>query len=167
MAAVNDDCPLTPREYQALVGIAQGKTPGQIAYETGRSVTTVRTQLSTLYKRLGVPGVGQAIALMLREGWATPDDLLTSYTGNPYSTAAPRSVRTCNWVPSPAQRLYLDAFDMLLKRRDAAAARRVSFYFAAMCVERGCPDRREGGQDVDRMLLGMARALLRPIAVAA
>jgi hypothetical protein len=64
----------------------------------------------------------------------------------------------------PAQRLYLDAFDRLLRDRDDVAAALVDYYFGAMTRERSVPDRRRAASDVDAMLLGIARGVLRPIA---
>jgi hypothetical protein len=99
---------------------------------------------------------------MIRQGWTDPSELLPDYRGAPYTTRPKRGRK--DWLPSPAQRLYLDAFDRLLRDRDDVAAALVHYYFGAMTRERGVPDRRRAPSDVDAMLLGIARGVLRPIA---
>jgi len=141
-----------------------GRTQVQTAARLGLTLSTVRTHRSKALRRLGVSSMAQAWALMLREGWVRREQLLPSYSRGAYAPAEQQRWSRA-WVPSPAQRLYLDAFDRLLRERSEEAAVNVSFFFAVLCRERRIGDRRRGGQDVDSMLLGMARALVRPIAV--
>ncbi len=166
MAAVND-CPLTRREHEILVLVMRGLTYKQIALRLGVGASSIRTLMQIARDRLGVSGSIQAGALMIREEWVTLDEVLADWPGLPYSTASQRGRHTHTWVPSPAQRLYLDAFDALLRDRTDEAADLVDFYFGVMCRERAIPDRRRSARDVDQLLLRMARALQRPIAVAA
>jgi len=155
------DCPLTVRQHEVLLALARGLAQKQAARELGISVSTVRSHTYKIYRALGVPGAGQAFALALREGWLQPADVLGDYTGKPYTTTPRR--KSCV-VVTPAQRLYLDAFDELLRVRTDHAAQRLSFFYRAMCVEARVPDRRRGGRDVDSMLVALGRALTRPIA---
>lgn len=160
-------CPLTPTEYETLLLVMRGRTYQQAARERGVSPSSVRSTLNSAYRRLGLSGVVQAAALMLREGWVGPDKVLEDYDGRPYSLESQLHKLTENWLPTPAQRLYLDAFDELLRERSDEAVEAVDFAFGVLCWERGCPDRRRDVCDIDAMLLGMARALMRPISVAA
>lgn len=138
----------------------RGLTRKQAARSLGISQSTVRSHLNGAYRRLGVSDATQAAMMALSNGWV--EELLPDHAGRPYAAVVQRHKK--NWLPSPAQRLYLDAFDVLLARRDEEAAERVDFFFGVMCRERGCPDRRGDRPSVNAMLLGLAQALRRPIA---
>lgn len=161
------DCPLSCREHEVLVSIARGLTRKQAAARMGVSVSTVRSLQATALRRLGVVTVTHAALVMLGEGWVSRDQLLPSYGGRPYEPAKRNQVATLRWVPSPAQRLYLDAFDELLARRDAASEQRVAFAFLALYHEVRVPRPAPRSRDVGEMLLRMARGLTRPIPVQA
>jgi DNA-binding CsgD family transcriptional regulator len=153
------DCPLSPRQHEVVTTLMCGLTYKQAAKRLGISPSTVRTHAHVAYERLAVANLSQACVLMIRHGWTDPGDLLPDYHGAPYTTTARRK----DWLPSPAQRLYLDAFDRLLRDRDEVAAALVDYYFGAMIRERGVPDRRRSATDVEAMLLGIARGVLRPM----
>jgi DNA-binding CsgD family transcriptional regulator len=55
--------PLTPAELAVLRCVAAGETPKTIAYETGRSVHTVRTQLRRVIEKFDCSGRDQAIRM--------------------------------------------------------------------------------------------------------
>jgi DNA-binding CsgD family transcriptional regulator len=156
------DCPLSPRQREVVTTLMCGLTYKQSAGKLGISASTVRTHAHTAYERLAVTNLSQACVVMIRQGWTEPSELLPDYRGAPYTTRSKRGHK--DWLPSPAQRLYLDAFDRLLRDRDEVAAALVDYYFGAMVRERAVPDRRRGGRDIDAMLLGIARGVLRPIA---
>lgn len=63
------DCPLGPAEFDVLAGLADGLTPAEIAARRGRSVQSVRSNLHTAYRKLGVSTGAAAVATMLRNGW--------------------------------------------------------------------------------------------------
>jgi DNA-binding CsgD family transcriptional regulator len=162
------DCPLSVRQHEVMLLVMRGLTYKQAARELGITHSTARTHMHTAYVRLGVSDKGQACMVMIRNGWAAPRDLIPDYAGLPYTTSPRRQVTTlAPWLPSPAQRLYLDAFDVLLRERTDEAADRVDFMFGVMCRERRCADRRRGAQDIDDMLLRVAIGVRRPIPRAA
>lgn len=151
-------CPLTPCQFEVMRSLCAGESQNQIAHRLVVAKTTVRSHAHDAYKRLGVSTVSQAVAVMFREGWLEPDDLLSDYEGPAYTTESQRF--KINWVPSPAQRLYLDAFDRLLAERSDEAAEHLDRCFAVMCGERGVPDRRRINVSIDSMLLKVGRALI-------
>lgn len=155
------DCPLTSKQYETLLLVMRGSTYKQTAHEQGVTPSTVRTTLHNARRRLGVSSTMQALVVMLREGWAEPYGVLGDYEGPPYSTASQYGKH--EWLPSPAVRLYLNAFDRLLRTRTPEAAGAVDLCFRVLCHERTIPDRRRGDRDVHHMLLTMARALARPV----
>jgi putative nucleotidyltransferase with HDIG domain len=64
-----DPCPLSKAELVALRGLADGKAYKQIAGDLGRSPSTIRTQLHSSYKKLGVRDRAQAVLLATEHGW--------------------------------------------------------------------------------------------------
>jgi DNA-binding CsgD family transcriptional regulator len=160
------DCPLSVRQHEVMLLIMRGLTYKQAARELGIAHSTARTHMHRAYVRLGVSGRGQACALMLRNGWVDPGELLADYAGPPYTTSR-RRAKEAAWLPSPAQRLYLDAFHELLRERSDEAAERVDFMFGVMCRERDVPDPRRGVQDIDSLLLRVAVGVSRPVPLAA
>ena len=64
-----DPCPLSKAELLALRGLAGGKAYKQIAGDLGRSPSTIRTQLHSSYKKLGVSDRAQAVLLATEHGW--------------------------------------------------------------------------------------------------
>ena len=59
---------LSPREHDALRGLARGLTGPQIAAELHVSPSTVKTHLQRLYERLGVSDRAAAVAEGMRRG---------------------------------------------------------------------------------------------------
>lgn len=55
---------LTPAESRVATGLASGLSPVQIATEHGVSVHTVRTQIRTIYKKLGVRHLAELLLLV-------------------------------------------------------------------------------------------------------
>lgn len=77
---------LSPREEQFVRLLLKGKTPAEIARETGTKPSTVRTTLHRAYGKASVAGSGELVALFAGEGDAVgpeplqrhSDDLLVS-----------------------------------------------------------------------------------------
>lgn len=77
---------LSPREEQFVRLLLKGKTPAEIARETGTKPSTVRTTLHRAYRKASVAGSGELVALFAGEGDAVgpeplqrhADDLLVS-----------------------------------------------------------------------------------------
>ena len=73
---------LTPREHQVLRGLVAGRSAKDIAAALGVALPTVRTQIRSVYRRLGVNNQRAAILAAVRDGWsvhgATPDEMTES-----------------------------------------------------------------------------------------
>jgi two-component system nitrate/nitrite response regulator NarL len=65
---------LTPREQVVLRHLVQGHSPKEIARHESVSMPTVRTQLRTLFEKLGVGSQREAIALAHSAGWTSGHD---------------------------------------------------------------------------------------------
>lgn len=101
---VPSGCPLTRGEYKAVKGVADGLTYQQIALRDGVAGTTVRTQLHSAYRRLGVAGGLQAVVYCFKAGWLDPA----------LEREPPPPARRENRVTA-AQALYLEAFQRWLR----------------------------------------------------
>ena len=60
---------MTPREQQVLAGLVDGRAVKDIAAELGVSMPTVRTQIRTLFDKLGVNSQRAAVTMALGAGW--------------------------------------------------------------------------------------------------
>ena len=60
-------CPL--REVDALRGLAEGKVYKQIARELSLSVSTIRTHLHNVYRKIGAVDRAQAVLIARDRGW--------------------------------------------------------------------------------------------------
>ena len=67
---------LSPREEQFVRLLLKGKTPAEIARETGTKPSTVRTTLHRAYGKASVAGSGELVALFAGEGDAVGPDPL-------------------------------------------------------------------------------------------
>ena len=65
----SEPCPLSTREVDALRGLAEGKVYKQIAQELSLSVSTVRTHLHNVYKKIGAVDRAQAVLIARDRGW--------------------------------------------------------------------------------------------------
>ena len=65
----SEPCPLSAREIDALRGLAAGKVYKQIAQELSLSVSTVRTHLHNVYKKIGAVDRAQAVLIARERGW--------------------------------------------------------------------------------------------------
>jgi DNA-binding NarL/FixJ family response regulator len=66
---VAEPCPLSTREIDALRGLAEGKVYKQIAYELTLSVSTIRTHLHNVYRKIGAVDRAQAVLIAHDRGW--------------------------------------------------------------------------------------------------
>src|SRR5204862_467395 len=64
-----DPCPLSVREIDALRGLAEGKVYKQIARELSLSVSTIRTHLHNVYRKIGAVDRAQAVLIARDRGW--------------------------------------------------------------------------------------------------
>ena len=64
-----DPCPLSVREVDALRGLAEGKVYKQIARELSLSVSTIRTHLHNVYRKIGAVDRAQAVLMARDRGW--------------------------------------------------------------------------------------------------
>ena len=64
-----DPCPLSDREIDALRGLAEGKVYKQIARELSLSVSTIRTHLHNVYRKIGAVDRAQAVLIAHEHGW--------------------------------------------------------------------------------------------------
>ena len=65
----SEPCPLSTRELDALRGLAEGKVYKQIARELGLSVSTIRTHLHNVYRKVGAVDRAQAVLIARDRGW--------------------------------------------------------------------------------------------------
>ena len=64
-----DPCPLSVREVDALRGLSEGKVYKQIARELSLSVSTIRTHLHNVYRKIGAVDRAQAVLMARDRGW--------------------------------------------------------------------------------------------------
>ena len=62
------DVGLSPREHEVLAQLVEGRSYKQVAAELGIGIDTVRTYIRSLYKKLQVHSVAEAVSRALREG---------------------------------------------------------------------------------------------------
>ena len=65
----SDPNPLSQREVDALRGLADGKVYKQIAAELNLSVSTIRTHLHNVYRKIGAVDRAQAVLIARDRGW--------------------------------------------------------------------------------------------------
>lgn len=154
------NCPLTDRQREVLLLVTRGLTAKQAGQRLGIGPSAVYSHLGVIYQTLGVSCMSQACAVMLRCGWVVPDDLLPDYMGHPYTTSVTRNKQ--HWVPTPAQRLYLDAFQVWLEERDERAHARTRGYRHVVYFEREIPPVVRGANDFDGMIARLAPVICTP-----
>lgn len=153
------ECPLTPTQREILAKLASGMTGKQVARVRGIAHTTLRSHTYAAYKRLGAANIVQAILIMIRHGWIELDDVLPGDYQGPAYTTQPRPHRQPDhWVPTPAQRIYIDAFHKLLYERAESDG---PDPFLVLCQEKEVPDRRSKERDIESTLLKMGHTLTR------
>ncbi len=158
---VPDDCPLTARQLEIVRLAVRGESYAQIAKRLHLTPSTVDTHMHAARVRLGVTGHGsrgKLCVLVLARGWLRdPNELLPSWTGPEYTTGVRRP-----WLPSPAERLYLDAYDELLRTRDASAARDTRIYHGLLWHIRRKPPAPPRGRDIDAMFRALGADICTP-----
>lgn len=63
---LKDEYRLSQAEYEVLQLLAQGKSPAEISAETGKQVSTVRTQIHKAYTKCRVSNMAELTALLLK-----------------------------------------------------------------------------------------------------
>lgn len=154
---LGDESPLTTREHQVVVAAMTGLSAKATALKLGISASTVRTHRKKALARLGVQSMGHAMVVMLQQGWVLRFGLIPDYTGPVYGAS---KFGAHAWVPSPAQRLYLDSFDRLLKDRTVEAVDDAAFFYRVLQRETTTTHNGRGRPDVDALLLRIARACI-------
>jgi DNA-binding CsgD family transcriptional regulator len=109
---VPEGCALAEKELRAVSAIAKGMTYKEMADRFGVTTSTVHSQLSAAYKRLGVVNAAQAVLACLRAGWLV--DIDTGEIAEPPA----RPTKTDENDVTPGQRVYLYAFELHLRSRD-------------------------------------------------
>jgi len=66
-----EDIALTEREYEVLMGVAEGERNKEIAYRLGITERTIKAHLTNIYNKLGVDSRAAAIAEAMRRGLLT------------------------------------------------------------------------------------------------
>jgi DNA-binding CsgD family transcriptional regulator len=69
-----EGCPLTPAELRVVALLMQGLSYEQIAARLGRKTSTIRSQLNSAYRHLGVRTSYQAVLECVRAGWLVWSD---------------------------------------------------------------------------------------------
>jgi DNA-binding NarL/FixJ family response regulator len=64
-----NECPLTPREQQVLGRVAAGSTNEQMATDMAVGVSTIKTYLERIHRRLDTNNRSSAVAIGIRSGW--------------------------------------------------------------------------------------------------
>ena len=81
---------LSPREEQFVRLLLKGKTPAEIARETGTKPSTVRTTLHRAYGKASVAGSRELVALFVDEGDAVVPELSRRYADDMLASARTR-----------------------------------------------------------------------------
>jgi DNA-binding NarL/FixJ family response regulator len=63
-----DESPLTKAEMDVLAALSQGRSPKEIAHETGRSVYTIQAHIQNVIRKLGCSGRNEALSVARRRG---------------------------------------------------------------------------------------------------
>lgn len=165
--AVPSGCPLSPRQHEAILGVVHGQTYQRIADRLHVAHCTVGTYVLRAYRRLGVNNAAQARTVMIREGWLTLADSLLADDALPgrlpdypkltYTTTSRRGCR--NWLPTPAQRLYLDALDRFLRDRGEYRHGRAGGCRHIVYFERELPAPPRKANDFDGLIAKIAPAI--------
>jgi DNA-binding CsgD family transcriptional regulator len=112
--AVPKGCPLTPMGWLCARRVVEGKHYKEIAFAENVTVSTIRSHLSKVYSTLDVENAAQMVAHIMDAGWLQS-------VGSEWEDEA----------VTPAQRLFLDAFDVVLLGE--AGARRFKETGVAKC----------------------------------
>lgn len=86
---------LSPREEQFVRLLLKGKTPAEIARETGTKPSTVRTTLHRAYGKASVAGSGELVALFAGEGDAVGPEPLQRHADDLLVSARTRRLFRC------------------------------------------------------------------------
>jgi DNA-binding CsgD family transcriptional regulator len=157
---------LTAAELRVLELLKDGRTYEEVAHETGRAVSTVRSQLHSAYHRLGVSTSYQAVLECVRAGWLSwssedpaqtillrIEDLLRELVD-----VADAHYREEVEALTTTQRHYLEAFDARVRARTPTEVMRsqntMDRAFGSLLEQAGVsrPNRQRPQHIVDRLI---------------
>lgn len=70
------DLPITNREKEVLIHLAQGKTNKEISQNMVLSTSTVRNHISNIFTKLQISNRSQATAIAIYAGLLTPESFM-------------------------------------------------------------------------------------------
>lgn len=111
--------PLSPREMQVMELLVAGRDYKQAARELEISPSTIRNHAGKIYRKLGVSKLAPAIFRMQELGWLAAGD-------PPPKDPCKAGGEVIDYYPdlepvTPAQRLYIQAFDRYLAAKSGTA----------------------------------------------
>lgn len=157
------ECPLTRSELRVLDLLKDGLTYNEIAAAVDRATSTVRSQLHSAYRRLGVTTSHQAVLECVKSGWLAWDE------GDPGQVTLMRIEDLFRHLVKAvearrgrdheqltvAQRQYLQAFDDHLQapscEQQSTCRSAMDRALATMLTEAGVPSRRRPRDVLDSL----------------
>lgn len=84
LTGLSSELPITNREKEILVQIAQGKTNREISQKLILSASTVRNHISSIFNKLRISNRSQATAIAIYSGLVKPESFNTSDTNEDF-----------------------------------------------------------------------------------
>lgn len=127
---------LSPREEQFVRLLLKGKTPAEIARETGTKPSTVRTTLHRAYGKASVAGSRELVALFAGGGEAVESELSQRHAGDMLALA--RTHRLLRYLPTSFF-IFLAAGPLVMANSDwgSGVSRAVAFSLASYTLGLG------------------------------
>lgn len=127
---------LSPREEQFVRLLLKGKTPAEIARETGTKPSTVRTTLHRAYGKASVAGSRELVALFAGGGEAVESELSQRHAGDMLALA--RTHRLLRYLPTSFF-IFLAAGPLVMANSDweSSVTRAVAFSLASYTLGLG------------------------------
>lgn len=127
---------LSPREEQFVRLLLKGKTPAEIARETGTKPSTVRTTLHRAYGKASVAGSRELVALFAGGGEAVESELSQRHAGDMLALA--RTHRLLRYLPTSFF-IFLAAGPLVMANSDweSSVMRAVAFSLASYTLGLG------------------------------
>lgn len=107
---VPDGCPLSPRRFEVLQLLGEGRTTKEIAAGLGITASTVRSLAHDINRTLGCTNAKQAIAAAGRRGWMgwePPEEATPLAVTHPFLAAYLQEFERSRWPNEPAPRSVL------------------------------------------------------------
>lgn len=127
---------LSPREEQFVRLLLKGKTPAEIARETGTKPSTVRTTLHRAYGKASVAGSRELVALFAGGGEAVESELSQRHAGDMLALA--RTHRLLRYLPTSFF-IFLASGPLVMANSDweSSVTRAVAFSLASYTLGLG------------------------------